>query len=346
MNRNRKFLIGLALGLFLLAPPGIAEGDENQVEASAWAVYVNGSRNTVNSLTANGQDWFDAQQLAAALGHRLQHQSGTLYVNGQLLQQPIVLLAGNPYTTAEAMARTLGATVQRDSARKIVYLNLAQDNNGGLPYYSADYITPEEQHKRQRATSLATSDGNRELEEFDERAAREWETRYKHIPYTPMASTLQTPMLDTKEAHHGGTIEDWYNQMDQPGRPHAKPTNYVTRQADNGVFRMILTDAKVAEVLKGMQPPLYPQPGHKFVVLNLSLENVSKQEQRPGWFNVRDQNGTPYPANSLYSKLPQSVMRSREVSTGFLIFEIPMSAQPVALEATVTPALSLSLIYR
>ena len=341
-----KKLVAIALGLALLATPLLAE-DEEQAVTKGWSVYVNGVRSGANSVTVSGQEWFDAQQLISALGMKMQASAQGVFINGQALK-PVLAVGQVVFTTPEAVARATGATVERDPVRTSLFFQLANNNPAGIPYYSADYITPDEEYKRQRRADLSMSPGDVILEDWDEKMAAEWKLKHPHTPYVPRAPDYkEIPLDSTREMPRLMTQEELEKGVTLKGaKPVAQPTGYLTRVADNGVFKVTLSDVKLAEALKGMKPPLLPQPGNKFLVVNLRLENVSKTKQRAGWFNVRDQNGTPYPANTFYSQFSQGEMQTRETTNGYLIFEIPMAAQPVALEALVSPALSLSLIYR
>jgi hypothetical protein len=333
------------LAALLFAAPLLAD---EPPESAAWSVYVNGVQNGVNTLRHNGHDWFDAQQLAAALGAQLNVGESGFYVNGQQLQQPVVLIGSLPFTTAEAMAKTLSATVQRDPVKRAAYFQLAKNNPEAIPYYSADYVTPAEQNRRQRAQDLSLSPGDQMLEEWDEHMAEEWRKKHPWMPYVPRGADYTQLRYDSKEFKGPVSDEEMLantNTYRQPKAEH-RPTGYLSRSANNGVFSVTLTDVKLAEALKGLKPPLMPEPGNKFLVVHLRLENVSKSTQRPGWFAMRDQNGTAFLANNLYSQFSQGELRSRQSTSGYLIFEIPMAAQPTSLEAQVTPALNLSLIYR
>jgi len=344
-----KKLIPLVLGLSLMGAfswPSLAD-EEPQIKTVGWSVYVNGVRSSANSLQYSGQDWFEVDQLVAALGMRLQTSQQGVFVNGQPIK-PVVSVGEVVYTTPDAVAQAIGATVQKDPVRTSLFFQLSNNNPAGIPYYSADYITPEEEYKRQRRADLAMAPGDAMLEEWDEKMAAEWKAKHPFTPYVPRAADYkELPYDSTREMPRLMSKEELLKSPTFKGeKPTAQPTGYLTRSADNGVFKVTISDVKMAEALKGLKPPLMPQPGYKFLVVNLRLENVSKNRQRAGWFNVRDQNGTPYAANSLYSQFSQGEMQTREITQGYLIFELPVSAQPVALEALVTPALSLSLIYR
>lgn len=343
-----KKLIWMAVGLALAAAPLMADDDdENGPRTKGWSVYVNGVRSSANSVNVSGVEWFEAQMLVAALGMRMQTSQQGVFVNGQPLT-PVIAVGQTVFTTPEGLARATGATLQRDPVRTALFFQLAPPNTAGIPYYSADYITPAEEYKRQRRAELNMSPGDVMLEEWDEKMAAEWKAKHPFTPYVPRSpdykelpfdSRREMPRLMTQEELEGGATL-------KGEKPTVAPSNYLQRSADNGVFKVTIKDVKMAEALKGMQPPLMPKPGNKFLVVNLLLENVSKSKQRAGWFNVRDANGTPYPANSIYSQFSQGEMQVRETTNGYLIFELPMAAQPVALEALVSPALSLSLIYR
>ena len=342
-----KKLLAIALGLALLAAnPGAADDDENSA-TKGWSVYVNGVRSGANSVTVSGRDWFEADQLIAALGMKMQTSAQGVFINGQPLT-PVMAVGQIVFTTPEAVAKATGATVQKDPVRNSLFFQLSNNNPAGIPYYSADYITPAEEYKRKRRADLAMAPGDVMLEEWDEKMAAEWKAKHPFSTYVPRSpdyveiptdSSREMPRLMTQEELEKGVTFKSEKAV-------AQPTGYLQRAADNGTFKVTIQDVKLAEALKGMKPPLMPQPGHKFLVVKLVLENVSKTKQRAGWFNVRDQNGTAYPANAYYSQFSQGEMQTRETTQGFLIFEIPMAAQPVALEALVSPALSLSLIYR
>lgn len=340
----KRFSLGLALALGLSLSPLAAE---EEARTQAWSLYANGVRHGVNSTLVSGQLWFDAIQMAAALGVSLQGTPQGWFINGQPLPGPVVVFGGIPYSTPEVLARTVGASVQRDPVRSSLFFQVSNNNPAGIPYYSKDYIPPAEELRRKRQQDLSMAPGDVMLEEWDQKMAEEWNRKHPWRPYVPRAADYtqiqfdqsEMPRIMSEEELRGGVT---YKAKEIEHRPSA----YMTRSANNGVFQLTLTDAKIAEALKGMKPPLLPQPGFKFVVLNVTLENVSKAQQVPGWYNVRDQNGNPFPANSLYSTLSQGSLRTRETVSGYLIFEIPVASQPIALEALVSPALSLSLIYR
>jgi hypothetical protein len=344
-----KKLVSMALGLALstlLATPLLAEDDPAAI-TKGWSVFVNGVRSGANSVSVSGQEWFEADQLVSALGMKMQTSAQGVFINGQALQ-PVISVGQVVFTTPEAVAKATGATVERDPVRTSLFFQLANNNPPGIPYYSADYITPAEEYKRQRRADLAMSPGDVMLEDWDEKMAAEWKLKHPHTPYVPRSPDYKEMHLDSsREMPRLMSQEELEKSVTFKGdKPVAQPTGYLTRAADNGVFKVTIHDVKLAEALKGMKPPLLPQPGNKFLVVNLRLENVSKTRQRAGWFNVRDHNGAAYPANTFYSQFSQGDMQTRETTQGYLIFEIPMAAQPVALEALVTPALSLSLIYR
>ncbi len=341
MKKTLVVALGLLLGSLWAedpAPPQVA----------SWSIYVNGVRNGANVVSSNGQDWFDAQQLVAALGYRLNVTPQGCFINGQPLSPQVTWVAGIPYTTAEAVARTVGARMSKDQVRTSVYYELSAQNPAGIPYYNSDYITADEEYKRNRRKELAMSPGEVMMEDHDAKMAEEWRKKHPFHTYVPRASDYVEMSMDHSEMPGIMSEEELLNQQttyrNQKAPP--APSGYLQRSANNGVFQVNISDVKLAEALKGMKPPLLPSAGNKFLVVHLSLENVSKSKQRPGWFNMRDQNGLAFPANSLYSQFSQGEMQVREVTKGYLIFEIPMSAQPVALEALVSPALSLSLIYK
>ena len=342
------------MGSLLLAPAFAAEpaadskDSKEPLKAEAWSVLANGASHQVNAYTVKSRNWFDAEDLAAALGYRLQVSTQGFYVQGQPLRQPIVMVGSRPFTTAEAMAQTLSAKVDRDSVRKVASFQLASGQVEGIPYYSADYVTPAERAHQQRVADHPEDPGQVMLEEWDEQMAEEWNRKHPFNPYVRVASDIKDLKYDKGELPRIMTKEEVEDQtaFRRTDKPYAPATNYLARSASNGVFRVTVTDVKLAEALKGMQPPLLPDAGNKFLVVHLRVENISKKGQHGFFFQMRDQNGTPFQANDLYSKLPHADMRVNETYTGYLIFEIPMAAQPVALEAQVSPALSMSLIYR
>ncbi|MBN9419133.1 hypothetical protein ABS71_09895 [bacterium SCN 62-11] len=345
-----KKLVALALGLSLFSSASLvgADDDENKVKTLGWSVYVNGVKASANSVNVNGVDWFEAQQLVTAIGMSFQANETGAYANGQPIV-PIIRANGVVFTTPEAVGKAAGATVQKDPVRASIFYQTAASNPGQIPYYSADYVPPAEEYKRQRRADLGMSPGDVMLEDWDEKMGKAWAEKHPnnnlYVPRSPdfvegtHDSSKNMPHLMTEEELLAGTS---YKGQ----KPTAQPTGYATRTADNGTFRVTLNDVKLAEALKGMQPPLFPQAGNKFLVVKLSLQNVTKKRQRPGWFAVRGQDGSPYPANQYYSQFSQGEMAPNETNVGFLIFEIPMSVSPVGLDVLVSPALGLSLLYR
>jgi len=345
-----KKLVVMALGLSLLSAPLVRADDdeENKVKTLGWSVYVNGVRSGANSVNVRGQDWFEAEQLVTALGLHFQSTDSGAFANGQPIT-PIVRTNGVVFCSAEAVAKAANAVMQKDPVRASLFFQMTNNNPGGIPYYSADYVPPAEEYKRQRRAELGMSPGEVALEDWDEKMGKAWQEKHPNNNlYVPRSSDYIEQVTDsTKNMPRLMTEEELLAKSSYKGqKPTAQPDGYASRTADNGTFRVTLNDVKIAEALKGMQPPLYPQGGNKFVVVKLSLQNVSKKSQRPGWFAVRDQAGQPYQANQYYSQFSQGEMRTNETNNGFLIFEVPMSVSPVAVEVLVSPALSLSLLYR
>ncbi len=346
-----KKLVVLALGLSLLSSASLVRADddeEGKVKTLGWSVYVNGVKSAANSINVNGIDWFEAQQLVTAIGMSYQANGSGAFANGQPIV-PIIKANGVVFTTPEAVAKAAGAVVQKDPVRASIFYQMAASNPGGIPYYSADYVTPAEEYKRQRRADMSMSPGDVMLEDWDDKMARAWAEKHPNNNlYVPRSPDFVDGVADSsKNMPHLMTEEELLKGSSYKGqKPTAQPNGYMTRSADNGTFRVTLNDVKLAEALKGMQPPLYPQAGNKFLVVKLSLQNVTKKRQRPGWFAVRGQDGVPYPANQYYSQFSQGEMAPNETNVGLLIFEIPMSVSPVGLDVLVSPALGLSLLYR
>ncbi|MBX3167646.1 MAG: hypothetical protein KF760_09545 [Candidatus Eremiobacteraeota bacterium] len=346
-----KKLVVVALGLCLLSTAPLVRADddeEGKVKTLGWSVYVNGVKSAANSVNVNGMDWFEAQQLVTAIGMSFQSNESGAYANGQPII-PIIRANGVVFTTPEAVAKAAGAVVQKDPVRASIFYQMAASNPGGIPYYSADYIPPAEEYKRQRRADLGMSPGDAMLEDWDEKMGKAWQEKHPNNNlYVPRSPDFVESLPDSsKEMPRLLSEEELLAGASYKGqKPTAQPSGYMTRSADNGTFRVTLNDVKLAEALKGMQPPLYPRAGNKFCVVKLSLQNVTKKRQRPGWFAVRGQDGSPYPANQYYSQFSQGEMAPNETNVGFLIFEIPMSVSPVGLDVLVSPALGLSLLYR
>jgi hypothetical protein len=348
---NMRKLAALALGLCLLSAPLVKADDDDEshkVRTQGWSVYVNGVKTGANSIQVNGVDWFEAQQLVTAIGMSFQANETGAYANGQPIV-PIIRANGVVFTSAEAVAKAAGAVVQKDPVRSSLFYQMAAANPEGIPYYSKDYVPPAEEYKRQRRAELGMSPGQVMLEDWDDKMAKAWQEKHPNNNlYVPRSTDYIEGGTDsTKEMPRLMSEEELLADSTYRGqKPSAQPSGYMTRTADNGTFRVTLNDVKLAEALKGMQPPLFPQAGNKFLVVKLSLQNVTKKRQRPGWFAVRGQDGIPYPANQYYSQFSQGEMAPNETNVGFLIFEIPMSVSPVGLDVLVSPALGLSLLYR
>ena len=321
------------------------------VQADDMPLFVNGVKVDIPHVASGPQTYYPLEELAKAMG--VLYSAEGFLLNGQPLRVSPLMLDGKPWTTAEAACKTVGAVIVRDPVRRMVSITCHISTPAGLAYYKEDYKTPEQIQREERRKMLenAGSPGDALTEE-------KWKEWGKMYPTTNKAldRTVRPPVELNIPAHPSMSEEDNAIRVpdgspDQPSNHHLAnhnsqhdPGGFLAKIADNGIYRITVTNVRVAEALKGLGEGVRPQPGHKFVVVYLTEENISKQEQKTAWFALRDQAGNSYAANHGLSQFSQAPLRSREITTGYVIVEIPLGAQPSALELLCNPPLSVSLL--
>ncbi len=331
----------LILLVLLLVGPALAKDKENT------ELFINGVKAEAVPVTDLGTAYYPVGPVATALGAKMTFNGSFVSFNGQQLNTPPLVIQGEPYLALDVIASTLGASVERDPVRGIVHLRgAALTNTPGIPTYTADYKTPEQEEREKRAAMYknAGMPGETMLEEKEDEIK-------KQFPKTVKALDRNKPDITPKWPSH-----PWISSGgDDPipdGSANAPPENtgaryasagFAHRSGDNGSYKLTVTDVKIAEALRALNPPQTPKPGYRFIVVFVTQENLTKNRVAPVWFAVRDVSGNLYPAEEAISNFSMATLNSREITSGYVVCQIPQQAVPVSVELITVPSVSVGL---
>jgi hypothetical protein len=113
--------------------------------------------------------------------------------------------------------------------------------------------------------------------------------------------------------------------------------------ASNAVFSVTVTNIETMNTIKDYYRP---KPGHKFVTVYLSQQNVSNEVQiYTGRFSMLDQTNTSYDYAEQLSNFWLIILKPGGINFGYLVFEVPQDARPsrLLLHALNQAPLSLNL---
>jgi hypothetical protein len=354
--RSSLLTVGILLGgaVLAVAPPR-AWAEKNHERLT---VFVNGVKFEPEPVHASEKDpteYYRLDLLARAMGVPFQMSTYGAILNGKNLLAPPVMIEGRAYQTLDVAVKTVGGTVVRDPVRKVIQVTCKGVNTGGFAYYAADYKTPEEQAEAD-ANKKYTAEGHPDMARL-QKQHREQMKAYDKLPSalrpdTPDFDLPSAPLPDINSNNGGATMptvpdpnqhSDYRRPAMASMTPPPRAMVYASRSADNRVFKLTVRDVKLAEVLKGVDPPAQPNPGSKFVIVYLTEENLTKSYQTPGWFVIHDMTGASYSPDPNLSEFSLEVLHPHEVTSGFIVCQIPIATLPVAIEVLGNPPLSMSL---
>ena len=348
MNRPTKLVhlcLSAAVCLSLWGNPPAARADDPE----PIPVFINGVQFGGSPALVGEQIYYPAEELARAMGASLQAGPNGYTLNGIPAKIPPLLIQGKPYMSVMSAAQTVGAAVVKDPVRKMISVTCnMQSVPGGIPYYAADYRTPQQQAQDEHEANLNATNSPGDVWLGRKRAEME-----KLYPKTIKVLDRVPEPIDFKLPEHPWSSAnplDPYTMPDGTPKPPpmsasvGPPATYNSRMCENGIYRVSVSDVKISEALKGISPDLVAPAGSKYVVIFLTEENQSKGHMPTAWFALRDANGNQFVGDYGLSQFSRADLRSRESSQGFVIFQIPVGSAPSALEVLCSPPLSLSLV--
>lgn len=323
--------------LLLLAPLAAKETE----------LFINGVKADAVPVTDLGTVYYPVAPIATALGVKAAFNGSYVSFNGQQLNTPPLVIKGEPYLALDVIASTLGATVERDPVRGLVHLRgAALSNTPGIPTYTADYKTPEqeEREKRNQMYKNAGIPGEIMLEEKEEELKKQFPKTVKALDRNKPDITPNWPSHPWISSGGDDPVPDGSaNSPPENTGPKYASAGFAHRSGDNGTYKLTVTDVKIAEALRGMNPPQVPKPGYRFIVVFVTQENLTKARVSPVWFAVRDVAGNLYPAEEAISQFSMGTLNTRETTSGYVVAQIPQQAVPVAVELICSPAVSVGL---
>ncbi len=340
-SRWRALLVTTAMAVALLTLPALASGD-------AMTVFVNGIQLSVAPTQFAEQTYYPADELATALGASFSQNSAGYCLNGTPVAIPPLVLGTKAYLTLDQAVKALGAQMTKDPVRgRVDVVCQAQTSGGGIPFYSKDYRTPEHQAEetRRKNEHLSTSDLAPWLRDNKEKF-HEMEPKQN-----PVLSGVYELPADLRVPSHPWLKEEDDSILTNDGRPVAAnpnqappgPPPFMARACQNDLYRILVSDAKLTERLPGINPDLVAPSGTKYLVVQVTEENMSKVQQPCAWFGVRDAAGNQFLADYGLSQFNRSPLRAGESTRGYVIFQLPSASQPTTLEVLSTPMLSVIL---
>jgi hypothetical protein len=339
-KRLQLFLAGAALTLAVFSAPALAEGD-------AMTVFVNGIQLTVPITVFAEQSYYPAEELARALGASFSQNAAGYCLNGTPVAVPPLVLGNKAFFTLDQAVKALGAQMTRDPVRgRVDVVCQTQTSVGGIPFYSKEYRTPEQlaDEERRKAENLSTSNLGSWI--------RDNNGKFKDMmpKQTPLLDRVYEFPSDLKVPSHPWLKEEDDSNLMNDGRPVAShsdhaagPPPFMARTCQNDLYRVLVSDAKLTESLPGISPGLVAPSGTKYLVVQLTQENISKTSLPSAWFGVRDLAGNQFLADYSLSQFNRSPLRGGEATRGYVIFQLPAASQPTTLEILCTPTLSVIL---
>lgn len=317
---------------------------------AVWAdeptVFVNGVQLTVPTTVFAEQTYYPAEELAKSLGASFVLNGSSYTLNSTPLVAPPLVLGGKSYITLDSAVKTLGGQLTRDPVRgRIDVVCQTGTAAGGIPYYSKDYKTPEQRKEEalQREEHLGTADIQTWSRHNKDKLQAMYPTQNPVLNRVPeLPSDFHMPAHPNLVAEDENTTPDGRPLAHNPD-PRDQVAPFLARACENGQYRILVSDAKLSEALRGISPDLVAPAGTKYLVVQVTEENISKAALPTAWFGVRDTQGAQYVADFTLSQFNRSPLRPGEITRGYLIFELPVSSQPVSLEVLCTPILSVNL---
>ena len=331
----------------------------------AWAdgmtVFVNGVKYPDIPMQVAAQTVYPLDTLSKALGVSFSMTANGALLNGLPLKSPPLLVGGRAYTTLDVATRTVGGTMVTDPVRAVVQITCNAKPGGGFAYYDANYKTPAQQ-ELDEADRKAAAEGHPMKASSDKTYAKAMKENEDKMP-----SSLKTnlPDIDLPETPLP-SMSPTSNSLELPKAPSTDPNSYMLKEtkpnlavngvsapiqlnyyqirtSENGTFKLTVRDVKIAEVLKGLDPPAEPSPGNKFIIIYITEENLTKGYQSPAWFAIHDATGASYDPDRNLSEFSLASMRGHESTVGFLVCQMPVAALPSSIEVLCNPSISLSL---
>ncbi|MBI3925117.1 MAG: hypothetical protein HY319_06220 [Armatimonadetes bacterium] len=319
-------------------------------QAEAPDLFVNGLKVNAPAVQRAGLAYYSVEDVARAMGVSYHWDAGsrTLTVHGRKLQGSVEIVDGRPYLPFNQIAQAADATYEVDDVRGVIKAQSSSAVVVAQPPQpppekpkprapgedDPPTVAPPPQTEEERAEIYrdAGMPGGIWLEEREQRMHDlHFKTRPEVMPSNPPVNLDLEP--------HPWLVSD---KQEAENPPPPRPI-YTERSAMNAFYRMAVTDIKEARELKGTQPPAQPRPGHKFVVVYLSLENRTDAPQATGTFGLRDSRGLLHPFHPGLSLFPQGGVGARQICIGYLIAEVPESSYPTTLELAAPVPLSVSL---
>lgn len=118
---------------------------------------------------------------------------------------------------------------------------------------------------------------------------------------------------------------------------------FIPVMGENDIFKVAVTNIKDTSEVKGQS---VSNPDNKFVIVHLSQQNVSNEVQiYTGKFALMDKSSRIYEYSEGLSNFWLIVLRPGGSNFGYIVFEIPKTAEPskLILSTTSRPPLALNL---
>ncbi len=120
-----------------------------------------------------------------------------------------------------------------------------------------------------------------------------------------------------------------------PPEPEPEPTSapvmdaFIPRSEANQVFRVTVSNLEDSMKIKDHYKP---KPGHKFLIVYLSQQNISGELQvYSGKLSLMDNGNNTHEAIENLSNFWLVVLRPGGMITGYLVYEIPVDARPASI---------------
>lgn len=361
MRRYRMAIVAILLHAILMGSvPALAQ-------STFYTVYVNGVKVSGYPLLRDGVAYLPVNTLAQVLGLNIRWDSSLniIKVNDRMVAARPLNEEGRIYLPVEAIAQSVGGSVEWDGRNQAIRIT---SGSGVAASPSETPLTvpvgPVVDRTRPRTQPLpAVTPPTVVLPPYNPPVASYpgqnpsggYPTPTNTLPYpspsaypTPAAGTSLPPVQPpSAQPRMTPNLElpppVGVQGAGEPPPSYASRTVYVPKTAQNNVFAVTVTNIESVASIKDFY---HPRPGHRFVIVYLSQQNVSDEVQiYTGRFSLLDQNNHSHDYIEGLSNFWLVILRPYGINFGYLVFEVPVDSQPtrLALHALNQSPLTLNL---
>jgi hypothetical protein len=255
--------------------------------------------------------------------------SYAVYINGTRAASPAIVRDGIAYLPAQTVAQSLNVSVRWDSQHNLLRVNNKTLTAAPLTESGRLYVPIE---------ALAAAIGSTVEWDGQHHAIRLFAGAATSPSVTPPISTNPPPAVvlpvpapaPIEAPPPDATVPEV--RAPHPVRHNASialGSPYIPKTTQNGVFQVTCTNLEHVKTIKDYYRP---RQGYQYIIVYLSQQNISDEMQiYTGRFSLVDDQERSYDYLESLSNFFLVILRPYGINFGYLVFEIPIDAQPAQL---------------